>query len=103
MSEDRPAQAVTRDAEDEKAPNPRRHYDSPEELREDVNLNPAAREDLLKEWKHDLDRRLEAESEGMSASDPISQEREARLASELRRVCAALDDLVAERGKAAGL
>lgn len=103
MSEDRPAQAVSQDEHDEKAPNPRRHYDSPEKLSEDINLDLEARENLLTEWKHDLDRRLEAESEGMSASDPISQEREARLAGELRCVCTALDDVVAVRSKASSL
>lgn len=100
MSENRPAKAVIKDANAEQAPDPRRHYDSPEELREDINLELATREDLLKEWKQDLDRRLEAESEGMSVSDPISQEREARLAAELRRVCRALDEIVGERTKA---
>lgn len=96
MSEDRPAKLVSQDADAEKAPNPRQHYDSPEELREDVNLDIEVRHHLLTEWKQDLDRRLESEAEGMSASDPISEEREARLAAELRRVCTALDALTAE-------
>lgn len=96
MSEDRPAQAVSQDANADKAPNPRKHYDSPEELREDVNLDLATRKHLLEEWKQDLDRRLESEAEGISASDPISQEREARLAAELRRVGTALEELIAE-------
>ncbi|MCJ8156615.1 hypothetical protein [Sphingomonas sp. LaA6.9] len=100
MSEDRPAKEVTKDAEAERAPHPRKHYDSPEQLCEDINLDLVTREDLLKEWKQDLDRRLEAESEGMSASDPISQEREARLAGELRRVSNALEKVGSERNQA---
>lgn len=100
MSEDRPAKAVVEDSDAERAPHPRKHYDSPEELCEDINLDLATRENLLKEWKQELDRRLESESEGMSASDPISQEREARLASELRRVSNALEKLSSGRNLA---
>ena len=39
------------------------------------------------------------EAEGMSASDPISAEKESRLANEHRRVSAALDAIVADRQK----
>lgn len=95
-----PSQAVTEDAEAEKAPNPRRHYSSPEELREDIDLDLEAREELLRQWQKDLDQRLEAEAEGMSASDPISQEQESRLAGEYRRVSKALEEVVAELQKA---
>jgi hypothetical protein len=92
-----PAEAVSKDAAAEKAPDPRRHYASPEDLREDIDLDLETREELLRQWKQDLDQRLEAEAEGMSASDPISQEHEARLASEERRVSKALDEIVTER------
>jgi hypothetical protein len=92
-----PSQAVNEDAATEKAPDPRRHYSSPEELREDIELDIETREELLRQWKKDLDQRLEAEAEGMSASDPISQEQEARLAAEHRRVSKALDDILADR------
>lgn len=97
IAETVPAQAVTNDAAAEKAPDPRRHYSSPEELREDIDLDLATREDLLREWKKELDQRLEAEAEGMSASDPISQEKEARLAGEHRRVSKALEAIASER------
>lgn len=97
-----PAGKVVADAETAKAPNPRRHYSSPEDLREDIELDLATREELLREWRTDLDRRLESEAEGMSASDPMSAEKEARLANEHKRVSSALEAVVAERGKAEG-
>lgn len=97
IAETAPADAVNIDAAKEKAPDPRRHYSSPEDLREDIDLDVATREELLRQWKKDLDQRLEAEAEGMSASDPISQEQESRLANEHRRVSKALEELVAER------
>lgn len=91
------AEAIQADAEQDKAPDPRRHYRSPEELREDIELDLAAREELLRQWQTDLDRQLDAEAEGMSASDPISADKESRLANEHRRVTLALEELVAER------
>lgn len=96
MTDEHPADAIQSDAEAELAPDPRRHYATPEELCQDPDLDHATREELLKEWKQDLDRRLEAEAEGMSASDPISQEREAKLATELRMVSKALETLAQE-------
>lgn len=96
MTDERPADAVQSDAEAELAPDPRRHYATPDELCHDPDLDHATREELLKEWKQDLDRRLEAEAEGMSVSDPISQEREARLAAELLSVSKALETLTQE-------
>lgn len=96
-AETAPAEAVSEDAAASKAPDPRKHYASPEDLREDIDLDLAAREELMRQWQKDLDQQLTAESEGMSASDPISQEKEARLASEQRRVSKALDEIVAER------
>ena len=96
----KPAESVGADAAVGKAPDPRRHYNSPEDLREDINLDLAEREELLRQWKQDIDRRLEAEAEGMSAQDPMSQDKESRLASEQRRVSALLADIVDEREKA---
>lgn len=97
IAETAPADAVNTDAAEEKAPDPRKHYSSPEELREDIDLDLATREELLRQWQKDLDQRLEAEAEGMSASDPMSQEQEARLAGEHRRVSKALEAIVSER------
>ena len=85
-----PAEAIKHDEKKERAPNPRRHYSSPEELLEDIDLDHSERETLLTEWKDEVDARLAAESEGMSASDPIRAEAEARLAAEARRVSDAL-------------
>ena len=92
-----PSDAIEGDAENAKAPDPRRHYKSPEDLVEDVHLELSHREDLLREWKHDVDRLLESEFEGMSASDPISADRESKLANEARRVNEALAKLTSER------
>lgn len=97
IAETAPAKAVSADAAAEKAPDPRRHYSSPEELREDIELDLDTREELLRQWQTDLDQRLKAESEGMSASDPISPEKESKLASEHRRVSKALENIAAER------
>lgn len=93
------ASKVAADAEKDKAPDPRRHYQSPEDLQEDINLDLKTREELLREWRADLDRRLESEAEGMSASDPMSAEKESRLANEHRRVSAALEAIVEDRAK----
>jgi len=93
------ADKVAADAEKDKAPDPRRHYASPEDLLEDINLDLKTREELLREWRAELDHRLESESEGMSASDPMSAEKESRLANEHRRVSAALETIVADRQK----
>ena len=95
-----PASAVADDAAADTAPNPRRHYDSPEDLLEDIHLSLVEREDLLREWKHDLDQRLEAEAEGMSVSDPMSADQESRLAGEARRVATALEQASGQRALA---
>lgn len=97
IGETAPANAVNKDAAAEKAPDPRRHYSSPEDLREDIELDVETREELLRQWKKDLDQRLEAESEGMSVSDPISHDQESRLSSEHRGVSNALDEIIAQR------
>lgn len=93
-----PADSVHADAATDRAPDPRRHYSSPEDLREDVELDRATREKLLMHWKDEVDAQLAAESEGMSASDPIRAEAEARLAGEARRVSDALAAIQAEGG-----
>ncbi len=100
---DRPSTAVSEDAANAKAPDPRRHYDSPEDLRDDIDLDLAAREELLRQWMLDLDQRLDAEAEGMSSQDPISQEKEARLANEAHRVAALLAEVVEELEKCAAI
>jgi hypothetical protein len=93
-----PSKAVIADSEAEKAPDPRRHYNSPEELLEDIHLDLETRASLLTEWKQDLGQRLEAEAEGMSAQDPMSAGQESRLAAEALRVNKALAKVSADLG-----
>lgn len=88
--ETRPAENVQADAQAERAPDPRRHYASPEDLRDDPELSLEDRQHLLTQWKDEIDAQLAAEAEGMSASDPIRAETEARLAGEALRVGKAL-------------
>lgn len=95
-SQTSPADSIQADANAERAPDPRRHYSSPEDLLDDVELDRDTRLTLLKQWKDEVDAQLSAESEGMSASDPIRAEAEARLASEARRVSDALSSIQAE-------
>lgn len=90
MTEMTPAEAIKQDESSDRAPDPRKHYASPEDLLEDIDLNPADRSALLTQWKDEVDSQLMAESEGMSASDPIRAEAEAKLAGEARRVNEAL-------------
>ena len=75
---------------DDDVPDPRKHFDSPEALLADPELAPEDKQALLKEWDSELDGRLNAESEGMSASDPISARKEGRLATEAGHVKSAL-------------
>lgn len=82
------------------APDPRREYSRPEILRDDSHLDLAMREKLLRQWKLDLDRQIESESEGMSAQDPISARKEGQLASEERRVSDALEFIEQEQRRA---
>ncbi|MVZ96098.1 response regulator [Sphingorhabdus sp. IMCC26285] len=77
-------------AMDDMTPNPRKHFDTPEALLADPQLADGDKQALLTEWDSEMDNRLNAESEGMSASDPISAKREAQLADEARKVKNAL-------------
>jgi DNA-directed RNA polymerase specialized sigma24 family protein/CheY-like chemotaxis protein len=85
-----PAMLVMEDA----TPNPRKHFDTPEQLVADPSLANTEKAALLTEWDSELDGRLDAESEGMSASDPISARREARLADEAKKVKTALIEVL---------
>jgi CheY-like chemotaxis protein len=80
------------------APNPRKHFDTPEALLADPGLADAEKKALLTEWDSEIDGRLNAESEGMSASDPISAKREARLADEAGHVKTALSEVAQKTG-----
>jgi CheY-like chemotaxis protein len=80
-------------AMDDEVPNPRKHFDTPEALLADPELKADEKHALLKEWDSELDGRLNAEAEGMSASDPISARREGRLAAEAGHVKTALAEI----------
>ena len=82
------------EAMDDDVPNPRKHFDTPEALLADPELTIDEKHSLLTEWDSELDGRLNAEAEGMSASDPISARKEGRLADEARHVKSALTKLV---------
>ncbi len=68
-------------------------YDSPTDIINDDSLPDSEKKKLLEGWKMDLDSRLYAESEGMSKSEPISAQEEARLAEHEQLVSQALDRL----------
>jgi CheY-like chemotaxis protein len=80
------------------APNPRKHFDTPEALLADPALAESQKTELLTQWDSEVDARLNAESEGMSASDPISANREARLADEANHVKTALTEALGKTG-----
>lgn len=77
----------------EDAHNARRKYHSPEQLLTDDNISDDEKLALLTDWDLELDNRLNAESEGMSASDPIRSRHEAQLADESGRVKDAIKQL----------
>jgi len=68
------------------APDPRERFGSPEMLIAYDGMDDPAKMALLEQWHLDLDNRLKAEEEGMSASDPMRQTQESRLADEAARV-----------------
>jgi len=68
------------------APNAKRQFESPELLAADPDLDDAEKLALLQDWDVELTNRLRAEEEGMSASDPIGERKEARFADEAARV-----------------
>ncbi len=94
MAASAPAMLVMEDD----TPNPRKHFDTPQALLADSALADGEKEALLTEWDSELNGRLNAESEGMSASDPISAKREARLADEAGMVKSALTEVLQRKG-----
>lgn len=77
----------------EQAPNPSSSHGSPELLAADAALTREQKIDLLADWLLELNNRLNAESEGMSMSDPMLARREAQIADQTARVKAIMDDL----------
>lgn len=78
---------------DADAPDPRKHFDTPEALLADTALSDDEKKALLSQWNSDIDDRLNAESEGMGISDPLSARKEGRLADEAGHVKTALTEL----------
>jgi hypothetical protein len=93
-----PARKVAEDDATDRAPDPKRHFQSPEMLLADESLTDAEKHALLSEWDLELDNRLRAEEEGMSASDPMRGRQEAKLADEAGRVKSCLTDLAGRLG-----
>ena len=83
---------------DDDAPNPRKYFDTPEQLASDPQLSVEEKQVLLTEWDSEMDGRLNAEAEGMSASDPISARKEGRLADEAGKVKSALTEALGKTG-----
>lgn len=81
-------------AMDDDTPNARKHFDTPQALLADPDLADSDKEALLTDWDSEMAGRLNAEFEGMSASDPISAKREAQLADEAGQVKAALTEIM---------
>jgi hypothetical protein len=94
------SQGLAQDAQPERAPNPKRQFDSPELLIADEQLSDADKLDLLREWDLEIDNRLKAEEEGFSASDPIRSRHEAAIADESARVKSALTEITQRLEKA---
>ncbi len=83
------ASAAVQVLEDD-VPNPRKHFDTPETLLADPVLSNDDKQALLTEWESEIDGRLNAESEGMGISDPLTARKEARLADEAGQAKTAL-------------
>ncbi len=86
--------ADPQDPSADSAPDPRQKFDTPEALLASADLSNEEKQSLLTEWDSEIDGRLNAESEGMSAADPISAGREVRLADEAGKVKSALTKIV---------
>lgn len=82
------------------APDPRSQFGSPELLVESETLGREQKIAMLEQWHLDLDNRLKAEEEGMSASDPMRATQESRLADEAARVKSCLATLSDRTGEA---
>ncbi|MEH6757829.1 MAG: hypothetical protein V7676_09970 [Parasphingorhabdus sp.] len=68
-------------------------YKLPADIVTDPDLDKVSKRKMLVSWKTDIDNRLIAEGEGMSASNPISAKKEASLADQERLVNEALEML----------
>lgn len=80
-------------SEEENVPDPRKEYDVPGDVLADQALSAEEKKSILSQWANEVDDRLKAEEEGMSASDPMRARHEAELAKEAERVTRALLEL----------
>lgn len=76
-----------------KTADPRKEYQTPANILSDENLDHDTKLELLESWQSDINHMLNSESEGMSSEDPISAEREAKLADEALLVSKAIETL----------
>lgn len=81
------------DNADDQVPDPRVDYDTPADVLTNDALSDEEKKAILTQWANEVDDRLKAEEEGMSASDPIRARHEAELAKEAERVTRALLEL----------
>ncbi len=84
----------------DEAPDPRKHFDTPEALLADPDLSNDDKQALLTEWDSEMDGRLNAESEGMGVFDPLTARKEGKLANEARHVKTALTAITEKSGGA---
>jgi hypothetical protein len=68
-------------------------YNVPADILRDEALDKEEKRKLLESWKMDIDGRLDAESEGMSSSHPMTASKEASLANQEQMVGEALEKL----------
>lgn len=78
---------------DDQVPDPRVAYGTPSDVVADEALSIEEKKTILSQWANEVDDRLKAEEEGMSASDPMRARHEADLAKEAERVTRALLEL----------
>ena len=93
-----PARRAIENEGRDQAPDPQRYFESPELLLADPTVSDDRKRELLHDWDLELDNRLNAESEGMGVSDPMSGHNEAKLADISARVKSSLAALAASAG-----
>ena len=77
-------------------PIPQGDFKTPGQIAEHPGLSDDQKLELLGKWKLDLERQLESESEGMSASDPMGSRTEADLSEQLRLLTDAIGSVQAK-------
>jgi hypothetical protein len=74
-------------------PIPQGDFKTPSQIAEHPGLTNDQKMELLGKWKYDLERQLESESEGMSASDPIGARTGGDLSEQLRLLTNAMNSV----------